>query len=257
MNNTYLGGNEMLEFNKIYNMDCIEGIKLLDDGSVDLIVTSPPYNAKKEYEDELTLEEYRKFASEWVKECIRVLKPNGSFWLNVGYTKLGKNETMPLTYLYYPLINIPLIQEIVWHYEGGMSYKKRFTHRTERWMWFSKNPDKLTFNLDDVRDITLNRTIDKRNHPLGKNPTDYWYFDRVVSGTGKVSEKTAHPCQFPEKMIERIIKACSNESEIILDPFMGSGTTAFVSKKLNRNYIGFELNEEYIEIANKRLENIK
>lgn len=243
-----------MEINKLYNGNSIELMKSLESESIDLIVTSPPYNAGKEYENELTLNEYKEFAQAWVSEIRRILKPNGSFWLNVGYMKLGKNETLPLTYLYYPLINIPLIQEIVWHYEGGMSYKKRFTHRTERWMWFSKNPDKLTFNLDDVRDITLNRTVDKRNHPLGKNPTDYWYFDRVVSGTGKVSEKTAHPCQYPEKMIERIIKACSNKNDLVFDPFMGSGTTAVVSKRLNRNYIGFELNEEYIKIANERIE---
>ena len=184
----------------------------------------------------------------------RILKPNGSFWLNVGYMKVDKNATLPLTYLYYDVVEIPLIQEIVWHYEGGMSYKKRFTHRTERWQWYCKNPNDVVFNLDDVRDITLNRTIDKRNHPLGKNPTDYWYFDRIVSGTGKCSEKTEHPCQFPEVMIDRIIKACSNKGDLIVDTFMGSGTVGASAKKLDRNYIGFELSKEYCKIAENRIE---
>lgn len=219
----------------------------IESGSVDLIVTSPPYNAGKEYEKELSVAEYEAFARDWTHHIPRILKSNGSFWLNVGYTKTGNNTTLPLTYLYFPIIEMPFVQEIVWHYEGGMPYKKRFTHRTERWMWFSNNPDTMTFNLDAVRDMSLNRTNDKRNNPLGKNPTDYWFFDRVVSGTGKVKEKTNHPCQFPEKMIERIVKACSNVGELILDPFMGSGTTARVAKRLGRNYLGFEKDFRYQE----------
>lgn len=217
----------------------------VESGSVDLVITSPPYNAGKEYEGSLSVDQYREFAKTWVSHIPRVLKNNGSFWLNVGYTKTGNNTTLPLTYLYFPLIEMPFVQEIVWHYEGGMPYKKRFTHRTERWMWFSSNPDSMTFNLDAVRDMSLNRTDDKRNNPLGKNPTDYWFFDRVVSGTGRVKEKTNHPCQFPEKMIERIVKACSNPNELVLDPFMGSGTTARVAKRLGRQYLGFEKDDKY------------
>lgn len=245
----------MIELNKIYNMNCIEGMKSIDDESIDTIICSPPYNAGKSYENNLSIEEYKSFAKQWTEEVKRILKPNGSFWLNIGYMKVGKNETLPLSYLYYGVVNMPLIQEIVWHYEGGMSYKKRFTHRTERWQWYCKNPNDVTFNLDEIRDITLNRTIDKRNHPLGKNPTDYWYFDRITNGTGKCKEKTEHPCQFPQIMIDRIVKACSNEGGIILDPFMGSGTVGVSAKYLNRKYIGFELDEKYCEIAKNRILN--
>ena len=215
-------------------------------------MTSPPYRAGKEYETQSTLEEYRRFAEKWVSEIPRLLSDRGSFWLNVGYTKLGKNETLPLTYLYYPLVKLKLIQEIVWHYEGGMSYKKRFTHRTERWMWFAKNPDDVIFNLDAIRDVSSNLTKDKRNNPLGRNPTDYWYFNRVVGGRS-CREKVAHPCQFPEKMIERIILACTNEGDLVVDPFVGSGTTAVVSNKLGRKCIGIERNPKYVEIAKLRL----
>jgi len=232
---------------KIIFGNCIEKVDELDGGSIDLVITSPPYNAGKEYEDDSSLDMYSEFAKEWVSKIPRVLSERGSFWLNVGYTKTGENTTLPLPYLYFPLIHLPLIQEIVWHYEGGMSYKKRFTHRTERWMWFAKNPEKMTFNLDDVRDMSLNRTQDKRNNPLGKNPTDYWYFDRVVSGTGRSSEKRNHPCQFPEKMIERIIKACSNRGDLILDPFAGSGTTGIVAKRLDRKFILIENKREYYD----------
>jgi adenine-specific DNA-methyltransferase len=214
--------------------------------SFDLIVTSPPYNAKKEYEEQLTLEAYKSFAEKWVSEIPRLLKPTGSFWLNVGYMKTGKNRTLPLTYLYHPLIELELIQEIVWHYEGGMSYKLRFTHRTERWMWYSPLGGKPYFNLDVVRDMSLNRTKDKRNNPLGKNPTDYWYFDRVVGGTGRIKEKTNHPCQFPEKMVERIVKACCPEKGLVLDPFAGSCTVGRVCDQLGREAVCIEQNEKYL-----------
>lgn len=233
--------------------DCLDVMRDIPSGSIDLIVTSPPYNAGKEYEKASSLSEYRDFARKWTREIPRLLSEQGSFWLNVGYTKTGENTTLPLTYLYYPLIDLPFVQEIVWHYEGGMAYKKRFAHRTERWMWFSKNPNGMTFNLDDVRDMSLNRTVDKRNHPLGKNPTDYWYFDRVVSGTGKVKEKTDHPCQFPKKMIDRIVRACSRKGDTVLDPFMGSGTTGEVSVDNGRMFVGIENDPKYFEIAKHRV----
>jgi len=240
--------------NRLIHGDCLEVMKHIPDESINLVLTSPPYKADKEYEEWKSLNDYKKFVEEWTKLAIKILANNGSLWINLGYTKTGKNTTLPLSYLYFPIINISFIQEIVWHYEGGMSYKKRFTHRTERWMWFSKDTDNMTFNLDDVRDLSLNRTKDKRNHPLGKNPTDYWYFDRVVSGTGKVKEKTKHPCQFPEKMIERIILACSNKNDIVLDPFIGSGTTAKVALDLNRRFIGIEKEKKYYDIAKERID---
>ena len=175
--------------------------------------------------------------------------PTGSFWLNVGYTKIGENEALPLSYLYHEVrpVNLKLVQEIVWHYEGGMAYKRRFAHRTERWLWFSLDPANVWFDLDTVRDPTLNRTNDPRNHPGGKNPTDYWYFDRVVGGRGRVAEKTSHPCQFPEAMIERIIKACSQPGETILDPFAGSGTVGRVAGRLGRQATLIEMNATYLD----------
>ena len=243
---------------KFIQGDCVTEMRKLPAKSVDLIVTSPPYNAGKAYKsysDKLSLEAYREFAKEWVGAAAHCLSDTGSFWLNVGYTKLGPNETLPLTYLYHPIaeeFGLRLVQEIVWHNEGGMAYKKRFSHRTERWMWFAKDCDNLTFNLDDVRDSTFNRTVDRRNNPLGKNPTDYWYFDRVVGGNGAGSEKTAHPCQFPRAMIERIVKACSNPSDTVLDPFGGSGTTAVVAAKHGRQAISIELDPDYHRISQDR-----
>ena len=92
---------------------------------------------------------------------------------------------------------------------------------------------------------------------MGKNPTDYWYFDRVVSGTGKTKEKTKHPCQFPIKMVERIVKGCSNPDSVILDCFMGSGTTGVACVNLGREFYGIELDEKYFKIAENRINEAK
>lgn len=229
--------------------DCRVIMPTLSTSAFDLIVTSPPYDAEKEYEGKRDINAYASFAEQWISCVPRLLKPNASLWLNVGYTKLSDNETLPLSYLYYYVRprSLRLIQEIVWHYEGGMSYKKRFTHRTERWLWFSLDPDNVYFDLDSIRDISLNRTNDKRNNSLGKNPTDYWYFDRVVGGNGAVAQKGNHPCPFNETMIARIVKACCPIGGNVLDPFSGSGTTKRVCDALNRNATLIELNPNYVQ----------
>lgn len=235
------------------NADCFTAAASIPDKSIDLIVTSPPYNANKAYEGKRNLEEYEKFASKLSNLFDQKVSDNGSLWLNVGYTKISSNETLPLTYLYYPLLNgkFRLVQELVWHFTGGMAYKKRFTHRTERWQWWARNPDTCTFNLDEVRVKEWAR-FDKRNNPLGKNPTDYWFYNRVAFG-GK--EKTNHPCQFPREMIERIIKACSNPSDIILDPLAGAGTTAIAAQNCARKWICIEQDENYYKEALERVRN--
>jgi len=117
-------------------------------------------------------------------------------------------------------------------------------------MWFSKNPSKVKFHLDNIRDINLNKTKDSRNNPLGKNPGDCWYFDRVTNNS---SSKTIHPCQFPKKMIERIVLACSDWGNRVLDPFMGSGTVGVVCKLHGRLFTGYETNRMYFEAACERI----
>ena len=232
---------------EIHIGDCARVMPALP-GPFDLVVTSPPYDAGKAYEGRRDLAAYTEFARRWMAEIPRLLKPSGSLWLNVGYTKAGPNEALPLSYVYYGVKppGLRLVQEIVWHYEGGMSYKKRFTHRTERWMWFAPDPETAYFDLDVVRDMSLNRTRDRRNNPLGKNPSDYWYFDRVVGGAGRSAEKTAHPCQFPERMVERVLKACCPPGGAVLDPFAGSGTVGRVASRLGMASTLIEANPAYL-----------
>lgn len=239
---------------EVIQTDCINHMKGMDGESVDLICTSPPYKANKSYESWESFEDYEDFADQWIEQASRVLTPTGTMMLNVGYTKIARNETLPLTYLYHRLATkcgLKLVQEIVWRYYGGMSYKLRYTHRTERIMWLTKDPNNCTFNLDDVR-VKEWKAFDKRNNPMGKNPSDVWEIKRVVGGTGSVDMKYNHPAQFPPLMVERIIKAHSNEGDLVYDPFLGTGTTCVIAKELNRNSIGCELVDEYIDVCKER-----
>jgi adenine-specific DNA-methyltransferase len=245
---------------RFVNADCIEFMPTLESASVDLVITSPPYNAGKEYETDLSVEEYLQFAERWVSCIPRLLTPTGALWLNVCHIMLSETQAVPLTYFYYPLLvkhGLRVIQEVTWHHEGGLAYAKRFSHRTERWMWCVKDPRNYIFHLDDVRDKTLNISNDKRSHPEGKNPTDYWNYPTVVGGRGATREKTIHPCQFPVAMIERIVRACSNPGDTVLDCFGGSGSAAVAAYQNRRGYISIELNEAYHKVASERLEKMK
>jgi len=107
---------------ELFNKDCIAGI-LSEDKKYDLVITSPPYNAGKEYENKLSLQEYKRFVQQWLSVVSDKISETGSLWLNVGYIHTGKNCTLPLTYLYYEASTLPLIQEIVWQYEGEWPIK--------------------------------------------------------------------------------------------------------------------------------------
>jgi len=232
----------------------------MDPGSVDLCVTSPPYNIGKEYERPLPLDSYIRWVGEWATEVARVLKPNGSFWLNLGYVPVPeRGKAVPLAYLLWDKVPLYLVQEVVWHYGAGVAGRHYFSPRNEKFLFFVKDPDDYTFNLDDVRDPDVKYPNQKKNgrlkcNVLGKNPTDVWHFPKVTSGQQRASrERTPHPAQFPEAVIDRIVKVSSNPGELVLDPFSGSGTTALVSCRNKRQAIGIELRPDYVEIAEARV----
>ncbi|NWD87457.1 site-specific DNA-methyltransferase [Pseudomonas sp. K5002] len=245
----------------IYNMECLHGMQKLPSGIIDLTVTSPPYNIGKEYESLIETSEYVEWCSAWMKEIHRITLEKGSFWLNVGYFEVkSKGLAVPISYLLWDKSPFYLLQEVVWNYAAGVACKLRFSPRNEKLLWYVKNPEAYTFNLDAVRDPNVKYPNQKKNgklkcNPLGKNPSDVWQIAKVTSGAKRSSkERTAHPAQFPTEMIERIIKSSSNESDLILDPFMGSGSTAIAAIANNRKVIGFEINEAYVEIAKDRIE---
>ena len=239
----------------LHHGDCREVMPELEAGSIDLVFTSPPYNAGKPYENTLDLTEYLGFTRQWTGELQRLLSPRASVWLNLGYTH-DDGQAVPLPYLFFPIMRahgFRLVQEIVWHYEGGMAYRRRFAHRTERLQWWPLDKN-YNFYLDAVREPGENRTEDPRNNPRGKNPTDYWYFDRVIGGQGSASDTPLHPCQTPEGLIERVIKACTRPGQVVLDPFGGSGTTGLVASRLGRGFVLIERDDGHFDEMCARLQ---
>jgi len=244
--------------------DLLEGLATLEGGSVNLTVTSPPYNIGKEYEALMPIEAYLDWCEKWLHEIYRVTKPNGSFWLNLGYFEVPhKGKAVPISYLLWDKSPFYFLQEIVWHYGAGVASKKGFSPRNEKWLWYVKNPQNYNFNLDSIRDPDVKYPNQKKNgklkcNPLGKNPGDVWAIPKVTSGTNRASkERTSHPAQFPIAVIERIILACSNPGDLVLDPFCGSGSTIVVCHLNKRKSLGFEIKSDYVEIAQNRLEIIE
>ena len=247
----------------IYQLDCLDAMTKIPDELIDLMVTSPPYNIGKDYEKNLPIDEYLSWCKMWLSEIYRITLNTGAFWLNLGYLSIpNQAKAIPIPYLIWDKIPFYLIQEIVWNYGAGVAGKKFFSPRNEKFLWYVKNPDKYTFNLDEVRDPNVKYPNQKKNgklkvNPKGKNPTDVWQFPKVTSGKNRAAkEKTPHPAQFPIAVVSRIIQACSNPNEIIFDPFLGSGTTAVVALSLKRQFIGFEIRADYCEIAANRIDNL-
>lgn len=245
----------------IYCQDCIQGMQKLPNHLINLTVTSPPYNIGKEYESLIETSDYINWCVKWIKEIYRITATNGAFWLNVGYFEVkDKGLAVPIPYLLWDKTDFYLLQEVVWNYAAGVACKSRFSPRNEKLLWYVKNQRQYVFNLDDVRDPNVKYPNQKKNgklkcNPLGKNPTDVWQIAKVTSGANRSSkERTPHPAQFPTEMIERIIKSSSNWGDLIIDPFLGSGSTAVAAIENGRNVIGFEIEEKYVQIAKKRIE---
>lgn len=243
----------------LYHSDSLNFLESYSGVPFDLTVTSPPYNIGKSYENKITLEEYLSWSTTWIRSVWDHTAETGSFWLNVGYTPIHPGgKAVPLPYLLWNVSDFYLIQEVVWNYGAGVAGKKFFSPRNEKFLWYVKNAHDYLFNLDDVRDPNVKYPRQFKNgrlkvNPKGKNPSDVWRFPKVTSGKNRSSkERAPHPAQFPEAVIDRIIKASSNPGQVVFDPFMGSGTTAVVASRLGRKVIGVEIHEQYCEIAVQR-----
>jgi adenine-specific DNA-methyltransferase len=244
----------------VYRGDCMDLLAELPEGAVPLTVTSPPYNIGKSYEQVREVGEYIDWCADWIQLIHRATSPNGTFWLNLGYLGLpGQAKAIPIPYLLWDRVPFFLIQEVVWNYGAGVAARQSFSPRNEKFLWYVRNPDRYTFNLDDVRDPDVKYPNQRKNgklkcNPLGKNPTDVWQFPKVTSGRDRASkERTPHPAQFPTAVVDRIIRACSNPGDVVLDPFMGSGSLAEAALRAGRQAIGFEINAEYVDLTAERL----
>jgi len=247
----------------LYRGDCLELLPRLPICSIHLTVTSPPYNIGKEYEQPMQLERYLGWCAQWIDRVHAATRPNGAFWLNLGYLAIpGRARAIPIPYLLWDRVPFYLLQEIVWTYGAGVAGRKAFCPRNEKFLWYVKGQDDYAFDLDAVRDPDVKYPHQKKNgklrcNPLGKNPGDVWSIPKVTSGTDRSSpERTDHPAQFPVRVIDRIIRACSSPGDVILDPFMGSGTTAEAALRAGRQVVGFEISDRYLEIAARRLKHV-
>ncbi len=247
--------------NVLFSMDVEQLLDALPEKPLfDLIVTSPPYNIGKEYEKKLSLEEYIKWQERIIHKLYVRLKDTGSICWQVG-SFVENNEVLPLDYIFAPLFQqngMHLRNRIIWHFGHGLHNKKRFSGRYEVVLWYTKS-DEYTFNLDPVR--IPSKYPGKRHskgpnkgelsgNPLGKNPEDVWEIPNVKSNH---IEKTAHPCQFPVGLIERLVLSLTNEGDLVFDPFAGSGSAGVAALIHGRHFWGCEYVDEYITIANERL----
>lgn len=247
----------------IYCKDSLESLDKLRGETFDLTVTSPPYNIGKEYEKILSLDEYIQWSEQWMNKIYHATKSKGSFWLNVGYLEVpSKGKAVPITYLLWDKTPFYMVQEVVWNYGAGVSGRKFLSPRNEKLLWYVKDMEDYVFNLDEIRDKNVKYPNQKKNgklrcNPLGKNPSDVWQIAKVTSGKNRSSkERTPHPAQFPVELINRVVKASSNQGDVVLDPFMGSGTAAQVALENGRKFVGFELKEEYCNYAIQRIEQV-
>lgn len=250
----------------LYQNDCVDWLERFaqTELTVDLTITSPPYNIGKEYEEDRDLSEYLDWCQTWMNLVYDATASTGSFWLNLGYLEVpGEGKGVPIPYLVWNKSPFYLLQEVVWHYGAGVNCRIRFSPRNEKWLLYVKDPDDYTFNLDDVRDPNVKYPNQKKNgklrcNPLGKNPGDVWRFKKVTSGRNRSSkERTDHPAQFPLAVVNRAMWVSSNPSDIILDPFAGSGTTGISAIGSGRVYVGIEKRKDYCEMAVERFQSFK
>lgn len=245
----------------VHDGDCIDMLSMIPNDSLQLIATSPPYNIGKEYEKKLLLNAYLEQQAKVIKECARTLSPKGSICWQVG-NYVDRGSIVPLDTVLYPIfagLGLKMRNRIIWHFEHGLHCTRRFSGRYETIMWFTKT-DEYTFNLDPVR---VPQKYPGKKHfkgpkagqfssnPLGKNPGDLWVIPNVKSNH---VEKTAHPCQFPVELIERLILSMSDEDDWVLDPFLGTGTTAIAAVKHGRRAAGAEIVPKYVKLARTRIE---
>lgn len=252
--------------------DVSELIAQIPDNSVSLIVTSPPYNLGKEYENRVSIEQYLQTQAQVIAQLYRVLKENGSLCWQVG-NFVENGEVYPLDILYYPIfkgLGLKLRNRIIWKFGHGLHASKRFSGRYETILWFTKT-DRYTFNLDAVR--VPAKYPGKRHfkgpnkgkpsgNPLGKNPSDVWEiivqdWEELIWDIPNVKsnhpEKTIHPCQFPIELVERCVLALTDEGDWVFDPYMGVGSTLIAAVMHNRRAIGCEKEEDYLTITRQRL----
>jgi site-specific DNA-methyltransferase (adenine-specific) len=250
-----------LPTNRVIHGDTFDVLPRLPENSVDLIVADPPYNLSKDFGDRSfssrSMSDYREWLSEWLADCADLLKPTGTLYI------CGDWRSSPAIYRAAESL-FQVRNRITWKREKGRGAKTNWKNSSED-IWFCTLGDDYTFNVEDVK---MKRRVvapytdedgEPRDWEDGENgqfrlthPSNVW--TEMTVPFWSMAENTEHPTQKPEKLLAKLILASSNEGDLVLDPFLGSGTTAVVARKLDREYLGIEVEEDYACIAEKRLD---
>jgi len=259
---------------KIHQGDCVSLLERLEPGSIDLAFADPPFNIGydyDQYDDRRSCHDYLDWSKQWMTGVARALADDGAFWLAIGDEYAAELKVIATREL-----GLTMRSWVIWYYTFGVNCTRKFSRSHAHLFHFAKDPQRFTFNADDlhVRVPSARALVygDKRANPKGRLPDDTWvlrpqdlpdsfqpgedtwYFARVA-GTFKEREGF-HGCQMPEQLLGRIVRVSSNVGDTVLDPFSGSGTTLAVAEKLGRNWIGFELSDDYARHASERLREI-
>jgi site-specific DNA-methyltransferase (adenine-specific) len=260
-----------MTWDDIWTGDSLTKLSEIEPGSIDLAFADPPFNIGYEYDvydDKRAKQDYLTWTEKWLAAVKKTLKPNGSFFLAIGDEYAAEMKVR------LDALGMTLRNWIIWHYTFGVSCTKKFNRSHAHIFYYVNDPKQYTFNANDVRVPSARQTTyaDARANPAGKLPDDTWvlrpqeseehfssekdtwYIPRVC---GTFKERTGHPCQMPEAVLERIIRVASNPGDTVLDPFAGSGTTVAVAKRLRRRYLGIELSTDYAEAIRERLATVQ
>ena len=257
----------------LFDGDCSELLKNIPSNSVDLVITSPPYNIGKKYEKKTSLQAYLKNLEPVIVEIVRVLATTGSLCWQVG-NYIHKGEVFPLDIYFYEIFKrfgLKLRNRIIWRFNHGLHCTKRFSGRYETILWFTKD-DEYVFNLDPVR---IPAKYPGKRHfkgpkrgqlsgnPLGKNPSDIWDIVKqdwedevwdIPNVKANHPEKTEHPCQFPVELVQRCVLALTQPGGVVLDPYCGVGSTIIAALQYDRKAIAAEQDSKYVAITRERIQ---
>ena len=243
-----------------YHGDCVKLLRSIPDGAASLVVTSPPYNIGKEYEKKATVASYVAWQKKAITECHRILADDGSICWQVG-NYVNNGEILPIDILLHPIfegLGMKMRNRVIWTFEHGLHCSNRLSGRYETVVWYTKGDD-YHFDLDPIR--VPQKYPGKKYfkgpkagqyscNPLGKNPGDVWVIPNVKSNH---VEKTGHPCQFPIELVERLILSLTEPGDLVVDPFMGVGSTGAAAILHARRTAGAELVEDYVKVARERM----
>ena len=264
-----------MEINAIHQGDSLELLKQLPDNSVDLVITSPPYSTLKVYidNDGILAKDYVNWFIPYCKEIERVIKPTGSFILNIN-DKVENGFRHPYVFdlisELHKQTGLKMFERLFWNKLKSLPNRARFGDRVEYLFWFAKEKG-FKFNLDEMRTEYSEKSIKRMTKPLKKRfartegddnieykdwtPNPKGALPTTLVNISSESKRIAdnHVAVFPVGLIEYFIKGATDKGDLVLDIFMGTGTTAVAAKKLGRNWMGFELQQDYIDVANIRI----